>query len=426
MNQKEKDKQLKRMVKIADSLEAMNEKAELREGEDKGVFSENEQSTWDSMIKEYDSLRNTFDTLKGPEIKTLEDVRANMKLPVNELHKSNPAGQLINENGEEIRTFNKDNLSELRSYILSQGRLGITEELSLGKAIRAIATGNWGKFAPAEARALGTATLGGQYFIPAEMSAKVIELSLAAAQVFKSGASMTPMSTKTLTIPKVLTMPEVQWKAENVAYTGSLSASFEPVVLTAKTIVAILSLSIELAEDGVGVEKSVEAMLAKSISQEIDRVCLLGTGSDNEPKGIANTTGILTEEFAAEGDIAYSNLSSAFYKLEAVNNSPNSLIMASSLFGTLDALVDLQEQPLKPPPSYEKYAKLPSNQLTEQGILGLYSNLLVGFRTSLNLEVSRSAESALTEMKILIRAYARMDCACKIANSFCLIKEAAA
>ncbi len=422
MDQKEKDKQLKRMVKIADSLEAMHEKAEIEDRD----LSENEQKNWDSMIKEYDGLRNTFDTLKGPEVKTLEDVRANMKLPVNELHKSNPGGQLINENGEEIRTFNKDNLSELRSYILSQGKLGMgNEELSLGRAIRAIATGNWG-FAPAEARALGTATLGGQYWIPSEMSAKVIELSLAAAQVFKSGASVTPMSTKTLTCPKVLTMPEAEWKAENVAYAGSLSASFEPVVLTAKSVVSILSLSIELAEDGVGVEKAIEQMLAKSISQEIDRACLLGTGSDNEPKGIANTTGILTEEWEAAGDIAYSNLSSAFYKLEAVNNSPNSLIMASSLLGTLDALVDLQEQPLKPPPSYEKYAKLPSNQLTEQGILGLYSNLLVGLRTNLNLEVSRVAESALTEMKILIRAFARMDCTCKIANSFCLIKEAAA
>ena len=418
-----KDKIQKRLIEIFERLEAINEIAEARD--DKGIFTDAEQKEWDSLISEYDTKKNEFEPLRSATCKTLEDIRANMKLPINELHKNPVTGQLINGNGEEIRTFNKDNLSELRSYILSQGRLGITEELSLGKAIRAIATGNWARYAPAEARVLGTATGGAQYFVPQELIAKVISLSLAKARIMQSGAEFLPMDRKTMVIPKILTMPTPEWTAENTGFTGSRDMTFESVTLTAKSVVSIIQFSVELAEDGVGVEKAIEEAISTGISQEIDRACLLGAGG-LEPLGIANTTGILTEEWEAAGDIAYSNLSSAFYKLESVNNSPNSLIMASSLFGVLDALVDLQEQPLKPPPSYEKYAKLPSNQLIEQGLMGNYKSLLIGMRTQMNLEVSRTAEDALTKMKILIRAYTRMDCACKIANSFCLIKEAAA
>lgn len=420
MNQKEKDKQLKRMVKIADSLEAMHEKAEIEDRD----LSESEQKNWDSLIKEYDGLRSTFDTLKGPEVKTLEDVRANMKLPVNELHKNNPTGQLINENGEEIRTFNKDNLSELRSYILSKGRLGITEELSLGRAIRAICTGDWGKFAPAEARALGTATSGGQWFVPEELSARVIEMALAKAQILKSGAEFLPMDRKVMLIPKILTMPVPEWKAENAAFGGSLDMTFTGITLTAKTIVSIISLSIELAEDGIGVSKSIEAAISTAISQAIDKACLLGAGG-LEPLGIALTPDILTNEFTTTID--YSTLSAAYFKLQQENIDANSLIMASSLFATLDALVSETEgQPIIPPPSYEKYAKLSSNQLTAQGIMGLYNNLIVGMRTSMNLEVSRTAESALTKMEVLIRAYSRLDCGIKNPKAFCLIEAAAA
>ncbi len=420
MNQKEKDKQLKRMVKIADSLEAIHEKAEIEDRD----LSESEQKNWDSLIKEYDGLRNTFDTLKGPEVKTLEDVRANMKLPVNEPHKNPVTGQQSYGDPGEIRTFNKSNLSELRSYILSKGRLGITEELSLGKAVRAIATGNWGKFAPDEFRALGTATSGGQWFVPEELSARVIEMALAKAKIMQSGAEFIPMDRKTMLIPKISVMPVPEWTAENTGFTGSRDMTFTGITLTAKSVVSIIQLSIELAEDGVGVEKSIEAAISKGISQEIDRACLLGAGT-LEPLGVALTTGILTEEFTTSID--YSNLSSAYFKLQAENIDANSLIMASSLFATLDALVSTTEgQPIIPPPSYEKYAKLSSNQLTAQGIIGQYSNLIVGMRTNLNLEVSRVAEDALTKMQVLIRAYARMDCGIKLPAAFCLIKEAVA
>ncbi len=423
MNKAYSDKQIKRMIGIADKLEAIHETAELRPGENKSVFTETEQSDWDDLLKEYNDIRASIESLKGPECNTLADIRANMRLPVNEPHKSNPAGQLINENGEEIRTFNKDNLSELRSYILSQGRLNITEELSLGKAIRAIATGNWGKFAPAEARALGTTTGGGQWFVPEELSAAVIQMALAKARIMQSGAEFVPMDRKTMLIPKISALPVPEWKAENAAFGGSLDMTFTGITLTAKTVVSIISLPIELAEDGVGVSKSIEAAISTAIAQEIDRACLLGAGT-LEPLGIALTPDILTEEF--ETSIDYSTLSAAYFKLQQENIDGNALIMASSLFATLDALVDLEGQPVKPPPSYEKYAKLSSNQLTAEGILGLYSNLIVGMRTNMNIEVSRTAESALTKMQVLIRAYSRMDCGIKLPKGFCLIKVAVA
>jgi len=417
------EKQISRMNEIAERLETINEIAESREGENKDVFTEGEQSEWDSLIAEYNDTKASIKTLQGPVCRTLADVRANMKLPVNEIIKNNPGGQLsYGDLG--IRTFNKDNLGELQPYIRSRGRLGITEPLSLGKTIRAIATGNWGKFAPDEFRALGTGTSGGQWFVPEELSAAVIQMALAKCRVMESGAEFVPMDRKTMLIPKILTMPAPEWTAENVGFTGSRDMTFTGVTLTAKSVVSIIQLSVELAEDGVGVEKSIEEAISTAIAQEIDRACLIGVGGLG-PTGIALTPDILTEEWAAAGAIAYSNLSSAYYKLQAENIDGNALIMASSLFAVLDALVDLEEQPVKPPPSYENYSKLSSNQLTAQGIMGSYKNLIIGMRTNLNLEVSRVAEDALTKMQVLIRSYSRMDCGIKNPKSFCLIEEAA-
>ncbi|MBA7563679.1 phage major capsid protein [Candidatus Atribacteria bacterium 1244-E10-H5-B2] len=417
-----KDKIQKRLIEIFERLEAINEIAEARD--DKGIFTDAEQREWDSLISEYDTKKNEFEPLRSATCKTLEDIRANMKLPINELHKNPVTGQLINENGEEIRTFNKDNLSELRSYILSQGKLGMgNEQLSLGRAIRAIATGNWGKFAPAEARALGTATGGGQWFVPEELSAAVIQMALAKARIMQSGAEFLPMDKKVMLIPKISAMPVPEWTAENIGFTGSHDMTFTGITLSAKSVVSIISLSIELAEDGVGVSKSIEAALSTAIAQAIDKACLNGIGT-LEPLGIALTPDILTEEF--ETSIDYSTLSAAYFKLQQENIDGNSLIMASSLFATLDALVDLEGQPVKPPPSYEKYAKLSSNQLVAQGIMGNYKNLIIGMRTNMNIEVSRTAESALTKMQVLIRAYSRMDCGIKLPKAFCLIKVAVA
>ncbi|MBA7583990.1 hypothetical protein ES708_25942 [subsurface metagenome] len=239
------------------------------------------------------------------------------------------------------------------------------------------------------------------------------------------------MSTKKLTIPKQLTSPETEWKAEGAAFSGSTDMSFGPLELVCHTLMSLISLSIELSEDGVGVSQAIQSSIARQLALDIDLVVLAGAGG-LAPTGIINTTGILLEE-ATFPLTDYSSFSSAFTKIENVNGTPGALVMSSDLFGVLDKLVSATElQPLLPPESWKSYKHLSSNQLVSSGILGDFSQAVLGVRTTMNLalgdlsgkvESSRTANDAFSKLLIFVRSYLRADVGIKIPEFFCHIKE---
>jgi HK97 family phage major capsid protein len=89
------------------------------------------------------------------------------------------------------------------------------EEVSLGRAIRAMITGDWTK-ADAEKRIMATSPgAQGGYLIPDSLSSEVIAMAINKMVVQQAGAAFTPMDTKKLTVPKVVAMPEPEWLPEN-------------------------------------------------------------------------------------------------------------------------------------------------------------------------------------------------------------------
>lgn len=382
-----------RMASIGKELELLENIEKKSDYEDKRI---------DFLVDEFKEIRKTIDT------------------PVN-------MGGLKQDTGsggdfEEARCYNKDSLPELRSYIKSKDPLGMgNENLSPGKLIRGLATGDWSK-AAAEYRTLGTSTEGGGYLISEAISSQVITMALAKSQVINAGALVFPMETKTVILPRIIKMPETQWKAENAMFTGSKDMNFDGVTLEAKTLMALISLSVELAQDGMAgtVETAINNAISLAIAQEIDRACLIGAGT-LEPKGIVNTTDVLTEIYSAAG---YSCFSSGYFKVEAENGTVNALIAPSSVYAALDQLQDLQNQPLNAPVSWSKYKQLSSNQLlNNQSVMGDFTGLLIGTRQTINLEVSREAIEAFERLQILIRAYVRIDVAVKQPKHFCVIGE---
>ncbi len=424
------DKQIKRMTEITEKLEAIHETAELREGEDRGVFTETEQSDWNSLLEEYNDIRSKVESLKGLECRTLADIRANLKLPVNEAIKINPDGQRYNDNSE-IRIFSKDNLNELGPYIRSQGKLGMgNEELSAGRYIKGLITGDWrNSLGEYELRAL-TTDVSGTVFLPEEISSTIIPLALKQSRAVEAGILIIPMSTKKLTIPKQLTSPETEWKAEGAPFSKSMDLSFGPLELVCHTLMSLISLSVELSQDSENVSQEIQKAITRQLALDIDLAVL--SGETPSPTGIINTTGIQLEE-ATFPLTDYSNFSSAFTKIENVNGTPGALVISSDLLGVLDKLVSATElQPLLPPESWKSYKHLSSNQLISSGILGDFSQAVLGVRTTMNLalgdlsgkvESSREAEDAFSKMLIFIRSYLRASVGIKVPEFFCHIKE---
>lgn len=292
------------------------------------------------------------------------------------------------------------------------------EELSLGRAVRSMITGDWSR-AQAEQRAMATTPdASGGYLVPAPLSAKLIGLALNRMQTRRAGVAFTPMDSKTLTVAKVKSIPAGAWLGENIP--GEFEdMTFDAVTLTAKKLMVLTSLSIELAEDGQNIEQVIENALAEALALEMDRAALVGSGVDEEPKGVINTTGI--QEIAHGGTIEnYDVFSQAYEQLQDENEEANALLWAPKTAGVVDRLKDTLGQPLKSPQSWENFKKYSTKQIpTDLGtgsnesvaFLADWRQLLWGLRTDTRIEVTRTAGDAFKAGQVWIRAYLRGDVA---------------
>lgn len=233
----------------------------------------------------------------------------------------------------------------------------------------------------------------GGVLIPTPLVGQVIDLARNQSRVMEAGAVTYPMDSATLTLPRQVSDPEAKWRGE-LKHIHRSDVTLEPVVLHACSLGSIVSVSNELLEDAVGLNAFLTRTLSAVMALGIDQAALSGAGAKEdgkriEPLGVANTPNIQ----AHSGTLAnYTLFSEATTLVRNVNGNPNALIMSPNNFGLLDALADTTGQPLQPPPSWSDYAHLATNQLEDTvAIMGDWTNLAVGVRGQIRLELSRDA-----------------------------------
>ena len=261
-------------------------------------------------------------------------------------------------------------------------------DLSVGDYVRAWITG---EHTQNTQRAMSTTGSGG-VLIPQLLSAKIIDLARNKTRVIQAGAVTWPMESKTLTVPKQTGDPSAGWRPE-LGHIHRTDVSFEPLVLKACSMGALVTLSSELVEDAVGLTTFLNRVLSQVMAESIDQAALTGAGTIDpeteeriEPLGVLNTDKV--QEIKLNADLtSYTPFSSAVTKIRQVNGEPSGLMMAPSNFGILDALTDTTGQPLQPPPSWRQVSHYDTNQVDEQtAIVGDWSQLAIGLRHSLRLE----------------------------------------
>lgn len=307
------------------------------------------------------------------------------------------------------------------------------DNLSLGRLLRGVILGDW-RGAQAERRALsvGTDSLGG-FLVPEPLAARIIDLSRAQAVVMAAGALTVPMESSTLRLARVESDPTAYWRPENTAVTES-DMSFGALNFSAKTLAAICRVSIELIEDAQNISGLVENAIAQALALELDRAALFGNGAA-EPLGLLNWTGVQSISMGTNGAAitSYAPFSQAVQKVQEANGRPIALIWAPRTAGEVDRLTDSTGQPLQPPESFRSLRKLASSQVpvnmvqgtatnASVAIVGDFSQLLIGMRTQLVLEVSREASDAFGKLQALIRGYLRADVGVARPAHFCVIK----
>lgn len=387
------------------------------------------------MTSEEDSKYNELRSQVADFDKRIEEADKN-----NQKEMGNPGNTgsegLYNSKPENKRAYSN---TETRSYVdkirdenpLSDGIRA--EDVSLDKAICGLITGRWDG-AELEQRVMSTTVnSGGGYTVPIALSADLIGMALNKMRVREAGATFIDMQTKTLTTPRLEGLPTSKWVGENAAYGEFSDCTFGAVTLTAKKLMSITSMSLELFEDGQNIGNIVSDAIAASLALEFDRVALLGLAANGEPVGVANDSNI--QSIAIDGGLSsveypqpYRPFSRAVELIEDENESPNAVIFAPKLSGTIDRLVDTTGQPLRAPASWERLKKyvtkqIPTNLGTAEdetlAIVGDWSKLLVGLRSSINILITQQVGDAFTKAQVYMRAIMRGDVAVARPKAFC-------
>jgi HK97 family phage major capsid protein len=305
--------------------------------------------------------------------------------------------------------------------------------LSFGSLVRGLATGKWdSKDQLDEYRTLSVSSdIGGGFLVPPYLSSQVLDLARAQAVVFKAGATTLVMPTASVDIARVTADPSASWKAENAAITPS-DVTFGAFNLSARTLCALVKLSVELAEDAPNAGSLIESIISKVLALELDRVCIRGTGASLEPGGIkdwySKSLGVGYVNIGTNGALPGHDLFLDAITAILTANGPAdglSAIMSPRTWGFLSKLKNGDGETLIPPPEYTALKKLTTTQIqntlakgssgavASEIYVGDFSQLMVGMRTDLQLEISRQAadttSSAFANLQVWIRAYLRAD-----------------
>jgi HK97 family phage major capsid protein len=263
-------------------------------------------------------------------------------------------------------------------------------------------------------------------------SKRMVDLARANSVCIKAGAETMPMEAPEMTIARVTADATSYWRPEGSSVTAS-KMTFDRVILRAKTLAAIVPVTIELMEDVQNFPQIVESSLAAAMGQKLDYACLSGAGAASEPKGIYNYTTVNSVTSVAT-PTNYNEVSSAVSEILQDNfpGDPSELawVQHPRDAETYDQLADTTNQPLRPTPWVEKLRRFYTTGIDDSlggsgneswAIVGDFRQMLIGLRTSgvvvriINAGSATDADSvthnAVSELKAFIVCHLRADMA---------------
>jgi HK97 family phage major capsid protein len=282
-------------------------------------------------------------------------------------------------------------------YLQARGAFGEdTQELSFDKYLRGLATAKWD--GAEHERALAEATIGaGGALVPSPLSSRVIDLARNRTVVMRAGAITVPMGSQTLALARLTSEGTPAWKTENAAITAA-DMVFDRVTFTARTLIRLITLSVELFEDA---DPSSEGIIANAfagqMAVELDRVALLGTGTPPEPRGVLNQSGITSTSHGANGTAItnYDWWLDAIGAVRAAGFEPNAHIQAPRSSTSLSKLKEATTNaylaapggllPMLTTKSVPITVTTGTSTDTSYVFTADWSQLMVGIRTDFNL-----------------------------------------
>lgn len=234
-----------------------------------------------------------------------------------------------------------------------------------------------------------------------------------------AGMQTATMLQRSVTSSRVLTDPNVAWRAEAAALTVS-DPTFELVQLNAKSVGVRAQATAELAQDSPDFGRQLMQVMGRALAQEIDRVGLVGSGTASEPTGIHNTTGIGTVTGVGTPATYYDLVLGLQTLLEAnvaLDRANRNAIMSPRTWGKLAGIMASDGQPLQRPFVLDQMAFRPTTAVpdnlgagTNESILimGDFTDLVLGVRLDVTVEALR-LETFASNLLLEFVGWARVD-----------------
>lgn len=358
------------------------------------------------------------------EVQTIRDRTATLNVPVGiQLseesllharqvggHHSEPRSTWIDGDGKPVHVLGRG--QRLQDLPRAGDKPRLETPHALGHMIRAIASGDWSR-CPADVRAemAGNDNSLGGVLVPSPLGAQVIDYARARSAIWRAGAQTVPMTSDELTIARQIEDPTIELKGENADFTlGDLN--FDSIHFTAHKIGAVIVMSRELASDAPNAAEVVSAALAQALAAEIDRLALVGSGSQ-EPGGLSLVSGVGST--GSVGAITWEDLHAAAVGIKTANHDPNAYILHPTIAGDCDIITsgdgsNSAKLWLGPPPSVaplERYET--TNATTALGFVGDFSKMLIGIRQTALVEVSTEAGDFFKKHQVGIKITFRFD-----------------
>ena len=227
--------------------------------------------------------------------------------------------------------------------------------------------------------------------------------------------------TGNVSIPKARTGTAVGWVAENSAV-AQTDMAFDSVTLSPKHCGAYAVYSRQmLLQSSPSIEDIVKADLALTLSKEIADTVIAGTGTDNQPKGILNYSGIQAVTYTAETD-KMNYVPELENKLLLSNVTNISILARNSFKKTVDEMLTTDKLPVGDAAFYRGIPhKYVDDDLITSGqimLAGDFSQVIIGTWGGVEVLVNPYADSVYTLGNVAIRILLTMDVALRHEEAF--------
>lgn len=391
--------------------------AEIREfankcDPEKGWPDQSTKQKWEGLNKQYDDVMAEMDGARTASRVDLVNHLQNSPVPDSRGigREDTPGGRLLAQRQQRQGMKFRDSQGKIiqafaageplmPEYLARQANREVAD-VDVGDVIHSMITGrpeNIGR--DAFNAAIGGVDADGGFTLEPTLSTRLIDLARDASVVMRAGGQTLPMDNGTMSLASITGDPSPQWRAEGVDTTAS-SMTFGRVTLRAKTLAAVVPVSLELLEDAQNIAQIVRNALVAAMGVELDRAALIGDAEGEEPTGIRNTAGIGTISSVGTPD-DYSHITQAVGQVMQAkyNGDPSGLSMVAHPrdWQTYDGLVDTTGQPLMPTKWADAVQKLSTTAMpTDEGggsdesvaFLGDFSQVVVGMRTGIRIRIA--------------------------------------